>query len=318
MYDGVEITATDYYPFGLEMPGRTFQATSYRYGFNGKENDRTSWSATQLVQDYGNRLYNPAIGKFLSVDPITSKYPELTPYQFASNRPMDGIDLDGLEWYPKPDNSGYQWEGFPTKPKNNEGAVYRSKPYAVFPYKQGADNYTKVYLTKIIDKGNKTYDGAPIEKTIKGTLTSKELKKGDVHKISGLGELKIVDYGKQINTEYNGSKLLLQFKNEDKNKSYEWVQIVQGDGSGFTGNFYDGFDFPFYMPENSKQIKGGFPFQDTPGTLKGRGNDDFKATLILYERDGKELTPKLIISWGHKVSNGKTTLKPLTLTKVTK
>lgn len=30
--------------------------------------------------------------------PITRQYPELTPYQFASNRPIDGIDLDGLEY----------------------------------------------------------------------------------------------------------------------------------------------------------------------------------------------------------------------------
>jgi len=35
----------------------------------------------------------------LSVDPITKEYPELTPYQFASNRPIDGIDLDGLEYF---------------------------------------------------------------------------------------------------------------------------------------------------------------------------------------------------------------------------
>lgn len=34
----------------------------------------------------------------MSVDPLTKKYPELTPYQFASNRPIDGIDQDGLEW----------------------------------------------------------------------------------------------------------------------------------------------------------------------------------------------------------------------------
>jgi hypothetical protein len=32
------------------------------------------------------------------VDPITAEYPELTPYQFASNRPIDGVDQDGLEW----------------------------------------------------------------------------------------------------------------------------------------------------------------------------------------------------------------------------
>jgi hypothetical protein len=33
----------------------------------------------------------------LSVDPITKQYPELTPYQFASNTPIQAIDLDGLE-----------------------------------------------------------------------------------------------------------------------------------------------------------------------------------------------------------------------------
>jgi hypothetical protein len=36
--------------------------------------------------------------RFLSTDPLTGKYPELTPYQFASNRPIDGIDFDGLEY----------------------------------------------------------------------------------------------------------------------------------------------------------------------------------------------------------------------------
>ncbi len=35
--------------------------------------------------------------RFLSIDPIGRKYPELTPYQFASNTPIQAIDLDGLE-----------------------------------------------------------------------------------------------------------------------------------------------------------------------------------------------------------------------------
>jgi predicted Zn-dependent protease len=35
---------------------------------------------------------------FPCVDPLTKSYPMLTPYQFASNRPIDGIDLDGMEW----------------------------------------------------------------------------------------------------------------------------------------------------------------------------------------------------------------------------
>lgn len=46
-----------------------------------------------------NRLDNSSNSRFLSVDPLTSSYPMLTPYQYASNRPIDGIDIDGLEYY---------------------------------------------------------------------------------------------------------------------------------------------------------------------------------------------------------------------------
>jgi len=48
-------------------------------------------------QDYGMRVYDPRIGRFLSVDPLTPKYPELTPYQFGGNSPIRFVDLDGLE-----------------------------------------------------------------------------------------------------------------------------------------------------------------------------------------------------------------------------
>lgn len=92
-------SAQDYYPFGWTMPGRQLVSTNYRYGFNGKENDK-EWG-DQLIQDYGFRLYNPAIGKFLSVDPLTKGYPELTPYQFASNTPIWATDVDGLEGQPQ-------------------------------------------------------------------------------------------------------------------------------------------------------------------------------------------------------------------------
>jgi RHS repeat-associated protein len=64
----------------------------YRYGFNGKELDKES-----NLQDYGMRIYNPELCKFLSVDPISDEYPWLTPYQFSSNRPIECVDIDGLE-----------------------------------------------------------------------------------------------------------------------------------------------------------------------------------------------------------------------------
>ena len=79
----------------MTMSGRTYNNGSlYRYGFNGKENDK---DISVGGQDYGMRIYDSRIGKFLSVDPIEREYPELTPYQFASNTPIEAIDLDGKE-----------------------------------------------------------------------------------------------------------------------------------------------------------------------------------------------------------------------------
>jgi RHS repeat-associated protein len=90
-------TVQDYYAFGMQMPGRKLSG-GYRYGFNGKVNDNEV-KGEGNQQDYGMRIYDGRIGKFLSVDPLTKGYPELTPYQFASNTPIQAIDLDGLEAY---------------------------------------------------------------------------------------------------------------------------------------------------------------------------------------------------------------------------
>jgi RHS repeat-associated protein len=90
-------TAQDYYAFGGLQPDRSTSSGSYRYGFNGKENDNDVGKGTGNQQDYGMRIYDPRVGRFLTEDPITLKYPELTPYQFASNNPIANIDIDGLE-----------------------------------------------------------------------------------------------------------------------------------------------------------------------------------------------------------------------------
>jgi RHS repeat-associated protein len=85
-----------YYSFSWAMPSRKFNSGNYRFGFNGKENDRYEWG-NQLIQDYGFRLYNPAIGKFLSFAPLASEYPWNAPYSFAENSSIKFINLDGLE-----------------------------------------------------------------------------------------------------------------------------------------------------------------------------------------------------------------------------
>jgi RHS repeat-associated protein len=59
----------------MEMPGRKYPDESgYRYGFNGKENDNDV-KGDGNQQDYGMRIYDPRLGKFLSSDPLTPSYP---------------------------------------------------------------------------------------------------------------------------------------------------------------------------------------------------------------------------------------------------
>jgi len=102
-YTADVIPAPDYYPFGSPIPGRSMEGDGYRFGFNGKEmDDEVSGNGNQY--DYGFRIYNPRLGRFLSVDPLTRSYPWYTPYQFAGNKPIWKVDIDGLEEGTIPDN----------------------------------------------------------------------------------------------------------------------------------------------------------------------------------------------------------------------
>ena len=108
-FNAVVISATDYFPFGMTIDSRSYTAAAtYRYGFNGKENDKETGE-----QDYGMRMYDPRNPIFLSIDPITNKYPELSPYVFASGNPILGVDLDGLEFATP---AKYDSRGFLTTP----------------------------------------------------------------------------------------------------------------------------------------------------------------------------------------------------------
>jgi len=79
------------------------------------------------------RIYDPRVGRFLSLDPLQKNYPELTPYQFASNRPIDGIDQDGLEWAPTADPMAMQMQYYHVArlaQKNGEDPVQAVRSHA--------------------------------------------------------------------------------------------------------------------------------------------------------------------------------------------
>jgi RHS repeat-associated protein len=88
-------TANDYYPFGMGMPARKFNAgTEYRYGFNGKEKSDEVYGEGNAY-DFGARMYDPRIGKWFSVDPMREVYTSLSPYSYSANNPINILDAEG-------------------------------------------------------------------------------------------------------------------------------------------------------------------------------------------------------------------------------
>jgi RHS repeat-associated protein len=65
-----------------------------RYGFNGKEKDNEIEGSGNSY-DFGARIYNPRLGKWLSLDPLQKKLPDLTPYNFVADNPLRFTDPDG-------------------------------------------------------------------------------------------------------------------------------------------------------------------------------------------------------------------------------
>jgi RHS repeat-associated protein len=80
------------------MPGRNYNSAEYRWGFNGKENDNEVKGAGNSL-DFGARIYDSRLGKWLSVDALTGLAVDWTPYRFGFNNPILFMDKDGnIEW----------------------------------------------------------------------------------------------------------------------------------------------------------------------------------------------------------------------------
>jgi len=79
----------------MQIEGRSVSSDAYRYGFNGKEKEESGGFGSLTHYDYGFRICNPGIGRFLSVDPMAEKYPDQSPYNYVFNNPIMFTDPDG-------------------------------------------------------------------------------------------------------------------------------------------------------------------------------------------------------------------------------
>ncbi|HSH66822.1 MAG TPA: hypothetical protein VLB84_13750, partial [Bacteroidia bacterium] len=85
-YEAQVISASDYYAFGSPKPGRTIHSDKYRHGFNGMEKDNEI-KGNGNSYDFGERIYDPRLARWLAVDMAAKNAPAWTPYRFGFDNP---------------------------------------------------------------------------------------------------------------------------------------------------------------------------------------------------------------------------------------
>ncbi len=90
----------DYYPFGLawHVPGSgAASRTENKFWHTSKEMQSNEWGAGSGIdlEDFGARMYDPAVGRWWGVDPLAHKYSSMSPYVFCGNMLPNAYDPDG-------------------------------------------------------------------------------------------------------------------------------------------------------------------------------------------------------------------------------
>ena len=88
------VSLSDYYPFGMTEPGRSWNSGDYRFGYTGHEKES---DLAEGVYTTEYRLLDARLGRWLSVDPLAGNFAWMSPYNYCMLNPTQLYDLDGDE-----------------------------------------------------------------------------------------------------------------------------------------------------------------------------------------------------------------------------
>ncbi|WP_195760033.1 RHS repeat domain-containing protein [Flavobacterium sp. LC2016-23] len=167
----------DYYPFGMLVPNRHESSKEYRYGFNGKELDN-ELKGEGNSYDFGARIYDPRIGKFLSLDPMQDKFAYISPYSYAENKPTTHIDQDGkYALFIHYMLTRYKLIKAGMSQVVASLVAHYSSTFTDNPASRSSNNQGDLLGRLIVNKNSKDSQGSnPIFSAIGGSLSSREAK----------------------------------------------------------------------------------------------------------------------------------------------
>ena len=97
---GNVVETSDFLPFGTRWSqtsgssSATLTDAANRWRYSGKEEQKAINSSLPLI-DYGARMYDPTIARWMSVDPMAEKYYPMSPYGYCVGNPIRLIDYFG-------------------------------------------------------------------------------------------------------------------------------------------------------------------------------------------------------------------------------
>ena len=99
---GNVVETSDFLPFGTRWSqtagssSSTLTDASNRWRYSGKEEQKAINSSLPLI-DYGARMYDPTIARWMSVDPMAEKYYPMSPYGYCAGNPIIMCDPNGTD-----------------------------------------------------------------------------------------------------------------------------------------------------------------------------------------------------------------------------
>ena len=237
-YDGIPIQYLHYAPYGELVENQRVTDYDERYKFTGKERD---W---ETGYDYFGARYWWRAGTWLSVDPLSDKYPHISPYAYCGWNPVNKIDPDGREEWSLDINTGkFQNIG------DKGGSI--TDYYSVGTYE--GEKFSS-YSNYEIERGDGAINSFRIQETDKSTISAFHI------------------------PEENTSGFILERPGPDTSESGQSLRIPAGQ-YGLHAN--DGSHYPgaprLYLPNEG--IEGNF---DKRGILIHVGNypEDSKGCLL--------------------------------------